>query len=129
MLNNESKEKVKALLSEAVTLMTLKQELNKTINNVLKKDEIYMEMMAEKKSLDEKIKEYQEIKLGELVKERDQITESLKMVKEDITEDLDLKKKLTSKLISFYKTKFEKNEDELDELTSAWVGLFDLNEE
>ena len=126
MLDNDSKEKVKALLSEAVTLLTTKQELTKTINKVLKKDEIFVEMMAEKKSLDEKIKEYQEQTIGNLIEEKNRLTENLKIIKEDITEDMEIKKTITNKLVSFYKTKYEKNEDQLDVLTTAWIELFDL---
>jgi len=99
-----------------------KQELSKVAKWELKKNEEYKKLLKEKKVLLVKIKAIEENIPANI--EIKKINENVSMIKESLVEELEVKKPIITKLFGFYKTKFETNNDILDEINNTWMGIF-----
>jgi hypothetical protein len=118
-----SKEKVTEYFQEWMDTSENVKSLRSQAKKQLKEVQIYNEVVEEKKRVDLAIKEIEDS--NPLIEQIKKENDSIGMIKESLSEELDLKKGLVSKLFSFYKSMFLKGEDELDEITTRWVELFE----
>jgi hypothetical protein len=98
-----------------------KVELAKQAKELLKKNELYQTLVRERNTLNKKLKSIEEAIIPNI--EIKKLNENISMIKESVAETLDMKKKLIPKLFDFYKSKFEKNEDPLQDITIAWAEI------
>jgi hypothetical protein len=127
MLDQSNKDKSKKLLNEAISILDDKAEIGKDIQKILKGNEEYQAALRTKKEVEEEEKALKEKLVGSLEDEKTILNDNLKLVKDDLTETLQIDKSATNKLIGFFKIKYEQDKDELDQISTAWleIGLDD----
>jgi biopolymer transport protein ExbB/TolQ len=119
------REKIKEMLSDWLSLDQDSKEITNAMNEVFKKDEKLQKLLDEKKYVMKKIEERKEEIAQELINQKKRNDENIKLIKEDLSEDLETKKKIVSSIYRFYKVKFEKSEDELDEISTKYIQIFE----
>lgn len=89
----------------------------------LKKNEDYQKLLKERKALNDKIKAIEDANQNNI--EAKKLTENIKMIKDSISDSCDIEKSIVGKVFGFFRTKFEKQKDELAEISEIWVELFE----
>jgi hypothetical protein len=126
MIDANKKKIVKKLFNEMLDIDEEKTLVTKDINSSLEKNPEYQELIEQKKELENKIKDKQEFILNDLTKQKENLTQNFKLIKEDISEKLEIKQKIVSQVYKFFKIKYLKNKDELKEITDSFVDVFEI---
>ena len=120
------RDEIKGLFADLLDLDNNKKENTKAINEFLEKDPKFKILKETQVALTKQINEYKELKLYELVTSNKNIDENKKLIKDDIDELLKPnKKKLIGDIYKYYKVRYEKGEDELQEVTNKFIEVFD----
>ena len=123
MLDKNKQETAKELLNEAISLLQERKDVLNEMKEVLKKDEDYQKILESKKEIDLIEKEQKHKTIGAISIEKEDIDNSLRGIKESLSDILDINKATSNKLIQFFKKKYESGQDELSEITSAWIQI------
>lgn len=129
MLDDKTKDLIKKMFNDILYSEGERENNNKTIKEILDKNEKYQALLLRKQEIDDEIRELkEEIALAQL-EENDKIKETIKLIKQDLSKNLDCKLKIVNQVYKFFKTKYLKNEDQLKEITDKFVELFEIDEE
>ena len=127
MVKQSDKEVLRQLSMEFISLKSDEKEQNEAFKMKLKEDADYQALITQKKQIMEQLKAREEEIAMEEIKELEVTKSNIKMIKEDFKNKLEVKPTVVSDLLKYRKVVHETSNDVLEEVSTIYVELFNLD--